>query len=98
MLGLRRLDRLYGAGVMNYLSAPDFPTDTKGTEFMVPGGYIPGGDLAKYQPIKIFGDDFLGKGVKESVQTPGILTPLTARCTLTREKPKPQYTDFQDDG
>ena len=56
------------AGVTNYLSAPDFPIDTKGTEFMYPGGYIPGGDLAKYQPIKSFGDDFLGKGVEESVK------------------------------
>jgi hydrogenase large subunit len=55
----------YGKGVTNYLSAPDFPTDTKGTQFMVPGGYIPDADLTKYQPIKNFGDDFLGKGVEE---------------------------------
>jgi hydrogenase large subunit len=88
----------YGAGVMNYLSAPDFPIDTKGTEFMYPGGYIPGGDLAKYQPIKSFGDDFLGKGVEESVKhswysysNPGPLHPFKGET-------KPQYTDFQDDG
>ncbi len=88
----------YGAGVMNYLSAPDFPIDTKGTEFMYPGGYIPGGDLAKYQPIKSFGDDFLGKGVEESVKhswysytTGGPLHPYKGET-------KPQYTDFQDDG
>jgi hydrogenase large subunit len=88
----------YGAGVMNYLSCPDFPTDTKGTEFMYPGGYIPGGDLAKYQPIKNFGDDFLGKGVEESVKhswysysVPGALHPYKGET-------KPQYTDFQDDG
>jgi hydrogenase large subunit len=88
----------YGGGVMNYLSAPDFPIDTKGTEFMYPGGYIPGGDLAKYQPIKSFGDDFLGKGVEESVKhswysynNPGPLHPYKGETT-------PQYTDFQDDG
>lgn len=88
----------YGGGVTNYLSAPDFPIDTKGTEFMYPGGYIPGGDLAKYQPIKSFGDDFLGKGVEESVKhswysynNPGPLHPYKGETT-------PQYTDFQDDG
>ncbi len=88
----------YGAGVTNYLSAPDFPIDTKGTEFMYPGGYIPGGDLAKYQPIKSFGDDFLGKGVEESVKhswysytNDGPLHPYQGQTS-------PQYTDFQDDG
>ncbi len=35
---------------------------------MYPGGYIPDGDLAKYQPIKSFGDDYFGKGVEESVK------------------------------
>ncbi len=88
----------HGAGVMNYLSAPDFPMDTKGTEFMVPGGYIPGGDLAAYKPIRSFGDDFLGKGVEESVKhswytysKAGPLHPYQGETT-------PHYTDFQDDG
>jgi len=88
----------YGAGIKNYLAAPDFPTDTKGTQFMYPGGYIPDGDLAKYRPIKSFGDDFLGKGVAESVKhswytysKPGPLHPWQGETS-------PQYTDFQDDG
>ena len=88
----------YGAGVMNYLSAPDFPIDTKGTEFMYPGGYIPDGDLTKYQPIKSFGDDYFGKGVEESVKhswytysKEGPLHPYKGETT-------PHYTDFQDDG
>jgi hydrogenase large subunit len=88
----------YGAGVMNYLSAPDFPIDTKGTEFMYPGGYIPGGDLAQYKPIKSFGDDYFGKGVEESVKhswytysKEGPLHPYKGETT-------PHYTDFQDDG
>jgi hydrogenase large subunit len=88
----------YGAGVTNYLSAPDFPMDSKGTEFLVPGGYIPDKDLSQYQPIKVFGDDFLGKGVEESVKhawysysKPGPLHPYKGETT-------PAYTDFQDDG
>jgi hydrogenase large subunit len=88
----------YGAGIKNYLSAPDFPTDTRGTQFMYPGGYIPDGDLGKYQAIKNFGDDFLGKGVEESVKhswytysKAGPLHPYVGETT-------PHYTDFQDDG
>ena len=88
----------YGAGVMNYLSAPDFPIDTKGTEFMVPGGYIPGGDLAKYQPIKSFGDDFLGKGVEESVKHSWYSYTADGPLHPYKGETKPQYTDFQDDG
>ncbi len=88
----------YGAGVMNYLSAPDFPIDTKGTEFMYPGGYIPGGDLAKYQPIKSFGDDFLGKGVEESVKHSWYSYTVDGPLHPYKGETKPQYTDFQDDG
>ena len=88
----------YGAGVTNYLSAPDFPIDTKGTEFMVPGGYIPGGDLAKYQPIKSFGDDFLGKGVEESVKHSWYSYTANGPLHPYKGETKPQYTDFQDDG
>ena len=88
----------YGAGVTNYLSAPDFPIDTKGTEFMYPGGNIPGGDLAKYQPIKSFGDDFLGKGVEESVKHSWYSYTADGPLHPYKGETKPQYTDFQDDG
>jgi hydrogenase large subunit len=88
----------YGKGVTNYLAAPDIPMDTKGTQFLMPGGYIPDGDLSKYQPIKSFGDDFLGKGVEESVKhawyeysKPGPLHPYKGET-------KPNYTEFQDNG
>ncbi len=84
--------------MINYLSAPDFPIDTKGTQFMYPGGYIPDGDLSKYQAIKSFGDDFFGKGVDKSVKhswytysKEGPLHPYKGETT-------PHYTDFQDDG
>jgi hydrogenase large subunit len=88
----------YGAGVTNYLSAPDFPIDTKGTEFMYPGGYIPGGDLTKYQPIKSFGDDFLGKGVEESVKHSWYSYTQDGPLHPYKGETKPQYTDFQDEG
>ena len=88
----------YGAGVMNYLSAPDFPTDTKGTQFMYPGGYIPGGDLAKYQPIKSFGDDFLGKGVEELVKHSWYTYSKAGPLHPYKGETTPNYTDFQDDG
>lgn len=88
----------YGAGVMNYLSAPDFPMDTKGTQFLTPGGYIPGGDVAQYKPITAFGDAYLRDGVEESVKhawydysKPGPLHPYKGET-------KPNYTDFQDNG
>ncbi len=88
----------YGAGVTNYLSCPDFPMDSKGTKFLVPGGYIPGADLAKYKPITAFGDAYLRDGVEEGVKhawykysKPGPLHPYKGETT-------PDYTDFQDDG
>ncbi|CAA7625742.1 hydrogenase 2, large subunit [Candidatus Terasakiella magnetica] len=88
----------YGAGVTNYLSCPDFPMDSKGTQFLVPGGYIPDADIGKYKPITAFGDAFLRDGVEESVKhawyeysKPGPLHPYKGETT-------PKYTDFQDDG
>jgi hydrogenase large subunit len=88
----------YGAGVTNYISSPDFPTDSKGTQFMVPGGHVPGGDLKQYKPFTQFGDEYLMKGVEESVKhawyeysKPGPLHPYDGET-------KPHYTDFQDEG
>jgi hydrogenase large subunit len=37
----------YGSGVTNYLAVPDLPTDTKGTQFDLPGGTIFSGDLTQ---------------------------------------------------
>ena len=57
----------YGAGVINYLSVPDLPMDTKGQEFLLPGGYIENGDLDAYQPITSFQDSFFEDNVKEGI-------------------------------
>ena len=86
-----------GAGVMDYLSVPDLPLDTKGTTFAMPGGYIKGGDLASFKAIKSFGDPYFRDGVEESVKHAwykggkGALHPYKGE-TL------PEYTDFQDNG
>ncbi len=57
-----------GAGVTNYLSVPDMPLDTKGTQFAMPGGYIKAADLKSFKPLKQFGDPMFRDGVKESVK------------------------------
>ena len=85
-----------GAGVTNYLTVPDFPVDTKGTEFMLPGGYIESADLSTLKPINTFGDRYFRDGVAES----------SKHAWYEGDKPlhpykgetNPQYTDFQDEG
>jgi hydrogenase large subunit len=88
-----------GAGNTDFLSSPDWPTDTKGTEFMLPGGYIPGGNLSSFHKISKFGDPYFTDGVAEGVKHSwysyksgeGALQPWKGETT-------PDYTDFQDDG
>ena len=86
----------YGSGVMNYLSVPDCPQDSKGTVFDLPGGYIENGDLSTFKPIKTHGDAFFRDGVAESnkhawYEGDQALHPYDGTT-------EPQYTDFQDDG
>jgi len=89
----------YGAGVMNYLCVPDLPLDEMGTEFSMPGGWIPNGDLGAFQAIPTFQDEFFRGGVKEAVthswydyaSASGGLHPFEGET-------QPNYTDFQDDG
>lgn len=88
----------YGAGVTNYLSVPDIPLDTKGTQFAFPGGYVENKNLGAHKPINSFDDDFWGKGVEEAVKHSwydyGERKPLHPYQGET----KPNYTDFQADG
>ena len=87
----------YGAGVTNYLAAPDFPLDPKGTQFVTPGGYIKAGALESYKPISQFGDALLRDNVAESVKHSwykggnGALHPYKGETV-------PDYTDWQDSG
>ncbi len=87
-----------GEGITDYLSIPDVPTDTKHSQFMMPGGYIKGGDLATYKPISSPNDPYFREGVSESVkhswyeyEKPGSLHPWKGETT-------PHYVDFQDEG
>ncbi|MBY0431366.1 MAG: nickel-dependent hydrogenase large subunit, partial [Rhodospirillales bacterium] len=78
-------------------SVPDFPMDTKGTAFDLPGGTIDGGDLSTYRSIKQFGDGYFRDNVAESVKHSwyqggkGALHPFKGETV-------PEYTDFQDEG
>jgi len=86
----------YGSGVTNYLSVPDFPTDTKGTKFDLPGGYIPDGNIAKFKAINSFDDEYFREGVKESIKHSWYEGDWTRHPW--KEETKPKYTDFQENG
>jgi len=86
----------YGDGVTNYLSVPDLPTDTKGEEFMMPGGYIPGGDLESFQEIKSFRDSLFEENVKEAINHSWYEGDWNKRPY--EEETKPNYTDFDENG
>ena len=85
-----------GRGVDNYLTVPDMPINSTGTEFILPGGFIEAGDLSSIKPITRFGDEYFMKGVAES----------SKHAWYEGDKPlhpyegetNAQYTDFQDDG
>ncbi len=87
----------YGAGITNYLSVPDLPMDTKGTTFLMPGGFIEGGDIAKFKPFTSYQDAYFRDGVAESVKHSwykggkGALHPFKGETVA-------EYTDFQDNG
>jgi len=86
----------YGKGVTDYLSVPEMPLDTKGTEFALKGGYISGGDLSTFTEIKGFNDKFFIDGVKESSKHSwyhgdDALHPWEGET-------EPNYDDFNDEG
>ena len=86
----------HGAGVTNYLSVPDMPMDPKGTDFVLPGGYIPGGDIAKFTPISSYQDEFFKYGIKESIKHSWYDGFWNKHPW--EEETVPYYTDFQDTG
>lgn len=86
----------HGAGVTNYLAAPDMPMDSKGTDFMLPGGYIPDGDVGKFTAIKSFNDPFFENNVQESIKHSWYDGEWDRHPY--KEETVPKYTDWQDDG
>ena len=86
----------YGKGVTDYLSVPEMPLDTKGTEFALTGGYIAGGDLSTFKPITGYQDKYFIDGVKESAKHAWYhgeesLHPWQGET-------EPNYDDFNDEG
>ena len=90
----------YGRGITEYLCVPDIPLDSKGTQFALPGGYIEGGKLESFKPIKTFGDKYFIDGVSEAVKHSWYDYKDGNDKSLHPYKgeTKPNYTDFQDDG
>jgi len=89
----------YGAGVLNYLSVPDMPLDTKGAVCALPGGYVPLGDLSALRPIDSQLDDFFRDGVKEAVKHSWYTYEGGDQPRHPWDgQTNPHYTDFEDDG
>ncbi|MBI2213027.1 MAG: nickel-dependent hydrogenase large subunit [Acidobacteria bacterium] len=86
----------YGAGVKNFLSVPDLPTDTTNTKFDFPGGTIRNADFGTYKPITGPKDEYFRKGVTEDsthayYKGSGGLHPWKGET-------EPEYTEWKDDG
>jgi len=86
----------YGKGVTNYLSVPDLPLDTKGTQFDFPGGVIMNGDLGQVQEIKTFGEPFFRENVTECIARAWYDGSWTKHPF--DEDTEPKYTTFEDNG
>ena len=86
----------YGAGVTTYLSVPDMPLDSKNTQFALPGGYVPAGDLAAFRPVANYQDGYFEKGVKESAKH-AWYADSGAPLHPYDGKTEPKYTGFEDD-
>jgi hydrogenase large subunit len=85
-----------GAGVTSYLAVPDMPMNTTGTAFDLPGGYIPDGDITKFQEIKSFQDTFFRDGVKEGIKHSYYDGDWTKHPW--EEDTVPKFTGFQEEG
>ena len=86
----------YGAGVTNYMAVPEFPEDTRNTQFALTGGIITAGDVAGMRPVKDHRDEYLIKNIKENVthawyEGNDTLHPWEGET-------KPNYTDFKENG
>jgi len=86
-----------GKGITNYLSVPDIPLDTKGTQFAIPGGFVEGGDLSKQKQIKSFNDEYWIKGVEEAVKHSWYNYDKAGALHPYKGQTVPNYTDFKDD-
>jgi hydrogenase large subunit len=86
----------YGAGVTNYLAAPDLPLDSAMNEFDLPGGIIFDGKLDQVYMIKNHQDERLRNGVTENVSHAWYEGDKTLHPW--KGETNPHYTGFKDDG
>ncbi len=86
----------YGAGVTNYLAAPDMPTDGAATQFDLPGGTVMDGDLGSVKPISNLSDDYFKSNVEESIARAWYDGDWSKHPY--EESTDAKYTDFQPDG
>jgi hydrogenase large subunit len=85
-----------GAGVTNYLAVPEFPEDTKSTQFGLPGGTIQAGNIGGTRVLQNHEDAALLQGIQE----------CSARAWYEKAGPlhpwkgetEPNYTGFQAEG
>ena len=86
----------YGKGVPNYLASPDLPTDSKNSQFDLPGGYILDGNLSTVHRFEGFRDRAFAEGVTEE----------TKHAWYKGEEPlnpwkgetEPEFTDWHAEG
>jgi len=83
----------YGAGVTNYLAAPDMFLDAAGTQFDLPGGTIIDGEV---KPISSLDDEYFKANVQESIARSWYDGDWSRHPW--EEDTEPKYTDFQDEG
>lgn len=86
----------YGKGVTNYLSVPDLPLDTRGTQFDFPGGVIMGGDLSHVEEIRTFQEPLFRENVTESIARAWYDGDWSKHPF--EEDTEPRYTKFEDNG
>jgi hydrogenase large subunit len=86
----------YGAGVTNYLAAPDLPLDAASTMFDLPGGVITNGDVAGVRPMKDWNDPYFRDKTSESIARAWYKGDWNRHPF--EEETVPDYTDFQENG
>jgi hydrogenase large subunit len=86
----------YGAGVTNYLAAPDMFLNVEATEFDLPGGTVMGGDLKTVKPISSLNDKYFKDNVQESIARAWYNGDWSKHPW--EEDTDPKFTDFQSEG
>ncbi len=86
----------YGAGVTNYMAAPDMFLNVEGTEFDLPGGTVMGGDLKTVKPISSLNDEYFKKNVEESIAKAWYDGDWSKHPW--EEDTEPKYTEFDAEG